>query len=92
VIAVENKPVDGLPSKRPFYCKPILDFVETRVCSLVYKFAFFVDCVSHLHFAAFEGEIAMSVRARLDLLPGLGSCGPDFSSSQSTVRTDGHTE
>src|SRR5882724_9811407 len=91
VIAVENKPGDGLPSKRSFYCKPILDFIETRVCSLVYKFAFSIDCVSHLHFAPFEGEMAMSVRACLDLLPGLDSCGPDFSRSQSTVRTDGHT-
>jgi hypothetical protein len=25
------------PSKRSFYCKSILDFVEMRVCSLVYN-------------------------------------------------------
>jgi hypothetical protein len=87
-----NKPGDGLPSKRPFYCKPILDFIETRVCSLVYKFAFFIDCVSHLHFAPFEGKMAMSVRACLDLLPGLDSCGPDVSSSHAAARMAGHTE
>src|SRR5882724_8176001 len=69
VIAVENKPGDGLPSKRSFYCKSMLDFIETRVCSLVYKFAFFIDCVSHLHFAHFQGEMAMSVRGCLDLVP-----------------------
>jgi hypothetical protein len=36
----KNKFRDGLPSKRSFYCKSILDFVERRVCSLVYNFAF----------------------------------------------------
>src|SRR5437870_294687 len=55
VIAVENKPGDGLPSKRSFYCKPILDFIETRVCSLVYKFAFSIDCIAPT-FRTFRGR------------------------------------
>ena len=60
VIAVENKPGDGLPS---FYRKSILDFVETHVCSLVYRFAFFTDRVSSLHFASCQADMAISVRA-----------------------------
>jgi hypothetical protein len=63
VIAVENKPGDGLPSKRSFYRKSILDFVETHVCSLVYRFAFFTDRVSRLHFASCQADMAISVRA-----------------------------
>jgi hypothetical protein len=62
VIAIENKPGDGLSAKRSFCCKSILDFLETHVCSLVYKFAFFNDCVSRLHFASFQGDMAISVR------------------------------
>ena len=59
VIAVENKPGDGLPSKRSLYCKSILEFVETHVCSLVYKFVFFfTECVSLLHFAPCQGDHA----------------------------------
>jgi hypothetical protein len=63
VIAFENKPGDGLASKRSFYCKSILDFVETHVCSLVYRFAFFTDRLWRLHFASCQGDMAMNVRA-----------------------------
>jgi hypothetical protein len=56
------------------YCESILDFVETHVCSLVYKFAFFTACVSHLHFALCHADMAISVRACLDLLSGSNSC------------------
>jgi hypothetical protein len=59
VMAIENKPGDGLPAKRSFGCKSILDFLETHVCSLIYKFAFFNDCVSRPHFASFQGDMAI---------------------------------
>src|SRR5882724_5989486 len=72
VIAVENKPGERLPSKRSFYCKSILDFGETRVCSLVYKFTFFTDCVSHLHFLPCQGDMAMSVPSVLGFASRIG--------------------
>ena len=33
-----------------------LDFIETYVCSLIYKLSFSADYVSHLHFAPWPGS------------------------------------
>jgi len=92
VLAVENKPGDGLRSKRSFCCKSILDFVESYVCSLIYKFAFSADCVSHLHSHLGQGDMAMSVRACLDLLPGLTTVVRNFCTSLATVKMVSHTQ
>ena len=78
VTAVENKPRGWTALKTSLLLQSILDFVETHVCSLVYKFAFSTDCLSRLHFAPCQGDMAMSVRACLDLLPGLDSCGQEL--------------
>ena len=76
LVAVENKPGDGHCHQNvPFYCKSILDFQETHVCSLVYKFALF-SLTAYRSYISYDflpcrGEMAMRIQACLDLVPGL---------------------
>jgi hypothetical protein len=48
-------------------------FVETVVCSLIYKFAFLLTAYGAYISQAGQGDMAMSDRACLDLLPGLNT-------------------